>query len=83
MPEQRASDVARALVSKYERGVMTLSEFVVLIVEAADQNDPAEMAEVIPEELLNAVRKAIESPPSEESDVSPGWWSAELPADEV
>lgn len=81
--EETAADAARKLVGMYQRGLITVHEFVLCVIESGAKHDPTEMAQVIPEELLEAVRMVAESPPPDASEVSTDWLGLKLSADAV
>jgi CheY-like chemotaxis protein len=81
--EETAADAARKWVATYTRGIISVDEFVLLVLESGARHDPAEMAELIPDELLDAVRKSAESPPTDVSSVLPGYTNSLLSAEQI
>jgi len=68
-------------VSECKEGIIKEDEFVLRVLEIGARDDPAEMAHLIPEEVLRAVRKLAEAPPTVLANLFKGkktrWLTAE------
>lgn len=83
MAEETPTDSARKWVLLYEQGILTGHEFAMKILASAARHDPAEMAHLISEELLDLVRDAARFPATEVSEVLPEYENTCLSPREV
>jgi hypothetical protein len=63
------AEAARKLLRYYQRGVYTRLEALTLLVQAAAEHPPSELAQGLPVEWLQAIREDTISPPGSPSDV--------------
>lgn len=73
MSGKSGAETARQFVTMYQKGMITETEFVVSLLEAADQFDPADMASQLPEPLLAVVRESAEFAPADGTGIPPVW----------
>jgi hypothetical protein len=83
MSEMSGAETARRLVTRYQQGMITETEFVVSLLEAANRFDPADMVGHLPEPLLAAVREAAEFAPADGTGIPPIWCPRLLSAEEI
>ena len=65
----KGAAAARKLLRRYEQGVYTRLELLTLLVQAAAEHPPSELADGLPAQWLQAIQEDISSPPGSPSDV--------------